>query len=60
MQERAEHSARSIFRQKQPAIGDGRVFGKMGHSERIGPDLYKNVPGQYDIQMFRSAVQYFK
>ena len=39
---------------------DGRVFGKMGHSERIGPDLYKNVPGQYDIQMFRSAVQYFK
>ena len=39
---------------------DGRVFGKMGHSERIGAGLYKNVPGEYDIQMFKSAVQYFK
>ena len=39
---------------------DGRVFGKMGHSERIGKDLYKNVPGQYDIQMFKAAVKYFK
>ncbi len=39
---------------------DGRVFGKMGHSERIGSGLYKNVDGNYDIQMFRSAVEYFK
>ena len=39
---------------------DGRVFGKMGHSERIGDGLYKNVPGKYDIGMFRSAVRYFK
>ena len=39
---------------------DGRVFGKMGHSERIGEGLYKNVPGNYDIGMFRSAVKYFK
>ncbi len=39
---------------------DGRVFGKMGHSERIGAGLYKNVPGEYDIKMFRSAVEYFK
>ena len=39
---------------------DGRVFGKMGHSERIGSGLYKNVPGEYDIKMFRSAVEYFK
>ena len=38
---------------------DGRVFGKMGHSERIGDGLYKNVPGEYDIQMFKSAVKYF-
>ncbi len=38
---------------------DGRVFGKMGHSERIGNGLYKNVPGEYDIHMFRSAVDYF-
>ena len=39
---------------------DGRVFGKMGHSERIGKGLYKNVPGEYDIHMFESAVKYFK
>ena len=39
---------------------DGRVFGKMGHSERIGSGLYKNVPGNYDIKMFEAAVRYFK
>ncbi len=39
---------------------DGRVFGKMGHSERWGDGLYKNVPGNYDIGMFKAAVKYFK
>ncbi len=39
---------------------DGRVFGKMGHAERKGYGLYKNVPGDYDIKMFESAVKYFK
>ena len=39
---------------------DGRVFGKMGHSERTGNGLYKNVYGEYDIKMFESAVKYFK
>ena len=39
---------------------DGRVFGKMGHSERIGAGLYKNVDGEYDIRMFEAAVKYFK
>lgn len=39
---------------------DGRVLGKMGHSERIGEDLYKNVPGNFDMGMFRAAVEYFK
>ena len=39
---------------------DGRVFGKMGHSERRGYGLYKNVPGNYDIRMFESAAKYFK
>ena len=39
---------------------DGRVFGQMGHSERIGKDLYRNVPGEYDIRMFEAAVKYFK
>ena len=39
---------------------DGRVFGKMGHSERIGSGLYRNVLGDYDIRMFEAAVKYFK
>ena len=39
---------------------DGRVFGKMGHSERVGNGLYKNVEGEFDIKMFASAVKYFK
>ena len=39
---------------------DGRVIGKMGHSERIGNGLYKNVVGEYDMGMFRSAVKYYK
>ena len=40
---------------------DGRVFGKMAHSERVGfdVDLYRNVPGDYDNGMFRGAVDYF-
>ncbi|MBD5560691.1 MAG: phosphoribosylformylglycinamidine synthase [Clostridia bacterium] len=38
---------------------DGRIFGKMGHSERIGENLYRNVAGSYDMGLFRSAVQYF-
>ena len=39
---------------------DGRVFGKMGHSERIDCGLYRNVSGDYDIKMFKSMVKYFK
>ena len=38
---------------------DGRVLGKMGHSERTGSGLYLNVPGNYDIGLFESAVRYF-
>lgn len=39
---------------------DGRVLGKMGHSERIGTNLYKNVPGDFDQKIFKSGVNYFK
>ena len=39
---------------------DGRVFGKMGHSERIADGLYMNVEGNYDMMLFKSAVKYFK
>lgn len=50
----------SIFAIEGITSPDGRVFGKMGHSERIGSGLYQNVPGNYDIQMFEAAVKYFK
>ena len=39
---------------------DGRVLGKMGHSERKGTDLYRNVPGEKDPRIFESGVAYFK
>ena len=38
---------------------DGRVFGKMGHAERIGPALYRNIPGDYDLHLFEAARDYF-
>lgn len=39
---------------------DGRVFGKMGHSERKGANCYKNVSGCKDQKIFESGVRYFK
>ncbi len=39
---------------------DGRVLGKMGHTERWSNGLYKNVPGNYDMKLFESAIKYFK
>ena len=38
---------------------DGRVLGKMGHSERIGTNLYKNVPGEKDQKIFQAGIEYF-
>ena len=38
---------------------DGRVLGKMGHAERTGAGLYRNVPGDYDLHLFESAKAYF-
>ena len=38
---------------------DGRVLGKMGHAERVGEGLYRNVPGNYDLHLFESAKDYF-
>ena len=49
----------SVFAVEGITSPDGRVFGKMGHSERVGQGLYKNVPGVYDMGMFASAVKYF-
>ncbi len=39
---------------------DGRIFGKMGHSERIGQYLYQNIPGEKDQKIFEAGVKYFK
>ena len=39
---------------------DGRIFGKMGHSERIGTNLYRNVEGNQDQKLFESGVAYFR
>ena len=50
----------SIFAIEGITSPDGRVLGKMGHSERIGKGLYKNVSGEYDMKLFESAVKYFK
>ena len=50
----------SIFAIEGITSPDGRVLGKMGHSERIGKNLYRNVPGEYDIKLFENAVKYFK
>lgn len=38
---------------------DGRIFGKMGHSERYGNNLYRNVAGLKDQHLFESAVDYY-
>ena len=38
---------------------NGRVFGRMAHSERAGFGLYKNVPGQDSFKIFHGAVDYF-
>ena len=38
---------------------DGRVFGKMGHSERIGDHIGVNVPGEKDQRIFASGVGYY-
>lgn len=39
---------------------DGRVYGKMGHTERTGENLYKNYTGNFDMKLFESGVKYFK
>ena len=50
----------SLFAIEGITSPDGRVLGKMGHSERWKSGLYRNVPGEYDMKLFASAVKYFK
>jgi phosphoribosylformylglycinamidine synthase len=39
---------------------DGRIFGKMGHSERIGKYVAVNIPGEKDQQIFTAGINYFR
>jgi phosphoribosylformylglycinamidine synthase len=39
---------------------DGRILGKMGHSERVRPGLYRNIPGEKDQKLFEAGVDYFR
>ncbi len=39
---------------------DGRVLGKMAHSERLDENIYKNIPGNKEQLLFESGVKYFK
>ena len=39
---------------------DGRILGKMGHSERIGASVFSNIPGNKDQQLFEAGVRYYK
>ena len=39
---------------------DGKILGKMGHSERIGTNVLKNIQGNRDQKIFESGVNYFK
>ncbi len=50
----------SLFAIEGITSPDGRVLGKMGHSARWQKGLYRNVPGEYDMKLFASAVKYFK
>ncbi len=39
---------------------DGRVLGKMGHSERVGSNVYRNIPGNKDQKLFKAGIGYFR
>ncbi len=50
----------SLFAVEGLTSPDGRIFGKMAHSERIAKDIYKNIPGEKNQGIFKSGVEYFK
>ncbi|MDR2940828.1 MAG: phosphoribosylformylglycinamidine synthase, partial [Clostridiales bacterium] len=49
----------SIYAVEGLTSPDGRILGKMCHPERVGPNLYKNILGDYDQKIFESGVSYF-
>ena len=49
----------SVWAIKGVTSPDGRVFGKMVYAERIEQNLFKNVPGNYELHLFASTKEYF-
>lgn len=49
----------SVFAVEGVTSPDGRILGKMGHSERSGDNLYRNVPGDHYQPVFEAGVAYF-
>lgn len=39
---------------------DGRIFGKMGHNERLGSGIAKNIPDINEMDIFQAGVDYFR
>ena len=57
----AKSAGAAVLAAKSAEAGpDGRVYGKMGHTERTGDNLYKNCTGNFDMKLFESGVKYFK
>ena len=56
----ADNPSGSSFAVECLTSPDGRILGRMGHAERVGEHLYKNVPGKYDLRFFESACEYFR
>lgn len=50
----SSHAIEGIFSK------DGKVFGKMGHAERIDKNLYKNIPNAIEENIFECGVKYFQ
>ena len=50
----------SVFNIEGITSPDGRILGKMGHSERWSKGSAMNIPGNFDQQLFESGVEYFK
>jgi len=49
----------SIYAVEGITSPDGRVFGKMGHTERYTPGCFKNIPGNFEPEIFTAGVKYF-
>lgn len=50
----------SVYAIEGITSSDGRIFGKMGHSERRGENLYKNISGNKNQSIFENGINYFK